>query len=117
MLDAAFMIRVRREDARVEEVFPCSTAEKVARVSKRVNRFEDVTFRWGAEYMDLVYQRGLDDELRERALQQLRERHDRSTTRAGLTSRRQRHSGRGSRADREPVAHRLTGAPFGVEAP
>lgn len=38
-------------------------------VWKRVNRFEDVTFRWGAEYMDLVYQRGLDEVLRERALQ------------------------------------------------
>lgn len=117
MLDAAFMIRVRRVDARVEEVFPCLTAEKVAQVWKRVNRFEDVTFRWGAEYMDLVYQWGLDDESRERALQQLRERHDRSTTRAGLTSRRaapQRERVEGRSRAGSPSAD---GRPFGVEAP
>jgi hypothetical protein len=77
VLDAAFMIRVGRVDARIEDVFPSLTVEKVAQVWKRVNKFESVTFGWGAEYMDLVYQRGLDDESRERAFKQLRERHDR----------------------------------------
>ncbi|PZE90430.1 hypothetical protein [Curtobacterium sp. MCBD17_008] len=77
VLDAAFMIRVGHADARIEDVFPSLTAEKVAQVWKRVYKFEDVTFRWGAEHMDLVYQRGLDDESRERAFKQLRERHDR----------------------------------------
>jgi hypothetical protein len=53
------------------------TVEKVAQVWKRVNKFEGVTVRWGAEFMDIVYRRDLDDESRERAFKQLRERHDR----------------------------------------
>lgn len=77
VLDAAFMIRVRRIPARIEEVFPSLTVEKVAQVSKRVVKFESVTFGWGAEFMDLVYRRDLDDESRERAFKQLGERHDR----------------------------------------
>lgn len=77
VLDAAFMIRVRRVPARIEDVFPSLTVEKVAQVWRRVNQFESVTFGWGAEFMDLVYRRDLDDESRERAFKQLEERHDR----------------------------------------
>jgi hypothetical protein len=77
VLDAAFMIRVRRVHARIEEVFPSLTVEKVAQVWKRVNKFEGVTVRWGAEFMDIVYRSDLDNESRERAFKQLRERHDR----------------------------------------
>ena len=77
VLDAAFMIRVGHADARIEDVFPSLTIEKIAQVWKRVNQFESVTSGWGAEYMDLVYERDLDDESRERAFKQLRERHDR----------------------------------------
>lgn len=63
--------------ARIEEVFPSLTVEKVAQVWKRVNQFEGVTNRWGAEFMDLVYRRDFDNESRQRAFKQLKERHDR----------------------------------------
>jgi hypothetical protein len=77
VLDAAFMIQVRRMPVRIEEVFPSLTVEKVAQAWKRVNEFENVTFRWGAESMDIFFRRDLDDESRKRAFKQLGERQNR----------------------------------------
>lgn len=77
MLDAALAIRMGGGGVRIEEVFPSMTVEGVAQVRKRVHAFESLTFRWGAEYMDLVYRRDLDEASRERAVDELRGRHDR----------------------------------------
>lgn len=77
VLDAAFIIQVRRMPVRIEEVFPSLTVKKVAQIQKRVSEFESATFRWGAETMDIFFRPDLNDESRDRAFKQLGERQNR----------------------------------------
>jgi len=78
VLDAAFTIHIRYlSGVTIEEVFPSLTAEQVAQVRNRVHEFERVTYRWGAETMDLFYARIIDEHSRKEAFDELARRHDR----------------------------------------
>jgi hypothetical protein len=78
VLDAAFTIHIRYlSDVTIEEVFPSLTADQVAQVWNRVHEFAKVTSRWGAETMDLFYERISDERSREQAFDELATRHDR----------------------------------------
>ena len=77
VLDAAFTIHIRYLSVTIEEVFPSLTADQVAQVWNRVHEFAKVTSRWGAETMDLFYERVSEERSRKQAFDELARRHDR----------------------------------------
>ena len=78
VLDAAFTIYIGHlSGVTIEEVFPSLTADQVAQVWNRVHEFDKVTYRWGAETMDLFYERIIDERSRKQAFDELARRHDR----------------------------------------